>query len=163
MVERVAFDGTAYERRVRSGGCFICSLINGEPGSEHEELLYDDNAHVAFLSRYPTLRGCALVAPRRHLEDVVRDLTQDEYIAMQAVVHRVACAINEVVPTERTYVLSLGSMQGNAHIHWHIAPLPPGVPYQQQQYHALMAENGILQQTPIETAELGAAVRAAMR
>jgi histidine triad (HIT) family protein/ATP adenylyltransferase len=54
-------------------------------------------------------------------------------------------------------------MQGNAHIHWHIAPLPPGVPYQQQQYHALMAENGILQQTPAETAELGAAVRAAMR
>jgi hypothetical protein len=30
-------------------------------------------------------------------------------------------------------------------------------------YHALMAENGILQQTPAETAELGAAVRAAMR
>jgi histidine triad (HIT) family protein len=161
--ERVAFDGTAYERRVRSGGCFICSLINGEPGSEHEELLYDDNAHVAFLSRYPTLRGYALVAPRRHLEDIVRDLTQDEYIAMQAVAYRVACAINEVVPTERTYVLSLGSMYGNAHIHWHIAPLPPGVPYRQQQYHALMAENGILQQTPTETAGLGAAVRAAMR
>jgi hypothetical protein len=32
----------------------------------------------------------------------------------------------------------------NAHLHWHIAPLPPGVPYDQQQYYALMTENGIL-------------------
>jgi diadenosine tetraphosphate (Ap4A) HIT family hydrolase len=43
-------------------------------------------------------------------------------------VHTVALAINHVVPTERTYVLSMGSMQGNSHIHWHVAPLPPGVP-----------------------------------
>jgi hypothetical protein len=38
----------------------------------------------------------------------------------------------------------LGSQQGNAHVHWHVAPLPPGVPYERQQFHALMAENGVL-------------------
>jgi len=43
-----------------------------------------------------------------------------------------------VVPTERMYSLSLGSRQGNAHLHWHIAPAAPGVPYDQQQYHALI-------------------------
>jgi histidine triad (HIT) family protein/ATP adenylyltransferase len=75
----------------------------------------------------------------------------------------VARAINDVVATERTYVLSLGSMQGNAHVHWHIAPLLPGVPYQQQQFHALMAANGILQHSPVETARLGAAIRSALR
>lgn len=42
------------------------------------------------------------------------------------------------------YCLSLGSQQGNAHLHWHVAPLPPGVPYGRQQYYALMAENGVL-------------------
>ena len=36
---------------------------------------------------------------------------------------------SEAAPTERLYLLSLGSHQGNAHVHWHIAPLPPGVPY----------------------------------
>jgi hypothetical protein len=51
---------------------------------------------------------------------------------------------SEVVPTERTYSLSLGSKQGNAHLHWHVAPLPPGVPYERQQYHALVTENGVL-------------------
>ena len=162
MAERVPFDVTAYERRTRTGECFICGFLGGEPDLKHE-LLYDDGAHVASLNRYPTLRGYALVAPRRHVEDVVRDFTPDEYLALQAVVHRVARAVNDVVAIERTYVLSLGSMQGNAHVHWHTAPLPPGVPYQQQQFHALMAENGILQHSPVETARLGAAIRSALR
>jgi diadenosine tetraphosphate (Ap4A) HIT family hydrolase len=90
-------------------------------------------------------------------------LTSDEYLALQEVVYRIARAINEVVPTERTYVLSLGSMQGNSHVHWHIATLPPGVPYQQQQFHALMAENGVIPQSVTETAELGAAIRSALQ
>jgi diadenosine tetraphosphate (Ap4A) HIT family hydrolase len=163
MTERIPFDVAAYQRRVQAGGCFICGLLAGDPGTEHEELLYDDGAHVAFLSRYPTLRGYTLVVPRRHVEDVIRDFTRDEYLALQAVVHKIARAINEVVPTERTYVLSLGSMQGNSHVHWHIAPLPPGTPYPQQQYYALMAENGLVSQSPTETARLGAAIRAVIR
>lgn len=161
MSQRVPMDLSAYKDRVRSGGCFICGLLRGDPGAEHE-LLYDDGAHVAFLNRYPTLRGYALVAPRRHVADVVRDLTPGEYLALQAVVHTVALAINRVVPTERTYLLSLGSMWGNAHVHWHVAPLPPGIPYSRQQYHALMAENGVIPQTLDEIATLGATIRAAL-
>jgi diadenosine tetraphosphate (Ap4A) HIT family hydrolase len=161
MSERVPMDLSAYEKRVRFGDCFICGLLRGDPGAEHE-LLYDDGAHVAFLNRYPTLRGYALVVPRRHVTDVVRELSTAEYLALQAVVHTVALAINHVVPTERTYVMSLGSMQGNAHVHWHVAPLPPGVPYGEQQFHALMPENGIIPQSPDEVAELGAAIRAAL-
>jgi diadenosine tetraphosphate (Ap4A) HIT family hydrolase len=71
-------------------------------------------------------------------------MDEDEFLALQRVVRRVAAAVSEVVPTERTYSLSLGSKQGNAHLHWHVAPLPPGVPYERQQYHALMMENGVL-------------------
>lgn len=161
MSERVEFDLVEYETRVRSGGCFICAFLRGDPGSEHE-LLYDDGVHVAFLNRYPTLRGYALVVPRRHVTDVVRDLSSAEYLALQAVVHDVARAVGQVVTTERTYILSLGSMQGNSHVHWHVAPLPPGVPDDRQQYHALMVENGILPQTPDEVARLGAAIRTAL-
>jgi histidine triad (HIT) family protein/ATP adenylyltransferase len=161
MGDRVPMDLAAYERRSRSGRCFICAFLAGEQGYEHE-LLYDDGTHVAFLGRYPTLVAYTLVVPRRHVEDVVRDLTPEEYLALQAVVHRVARAVGEVTRPERTYLLSLGSMQGNAHVHWHVAPLPPGVPYEQQQYHALMAEHGILDQTPEEKAELAERIRAAL-
>lgn len=161
-MDRVAMDITDYERRVLTGPCFICALLNGEPGYEHEQLLLDDDEHAAFLSRYPTLLGYALVVPRRHVEDVVRDLRTDEYLRLQAAVHRVAKAITEVVRPERVYILSLGSMRGNAHIHWHIAPLPPGVPYQEQQFHALMAENGILSYSSVEMANLAAQIREAL-
>jgi HIT domain len=66
-------------------------------------MIYGDGVHVGFLSRYPTLRGYALVVPRRHVEDVVRDLTPDEYLALQSAVHTVARAIGQIVQPERTY------------------------------------------------------------
>ena len=157
----VRMDLAAYQRRTREGPCFICAFLNGEVGYEHERL-YDDGAHVAFLSKYPTLYGYTLVVPRRHIDDVVGGLTPDEYLNLQAAVHKVARAVSEVTRPERTYLLSLGSLQGNAHVHWHIAPLPAGVPYEQQQYHALMAENGVLECTPESTADLGARIRSAL-
>ena len=67
-----------------------------------------------------------------------------------------------MVPTERLYVLSLGSMQGNAHVHWHVAALPPGVPYAEQQYAALMAEHGWSRSDADTVAALAAAIRAAL-
>jgi hypothetical protein len=36
------------------------------------------------------------------------------------------------------------------------------IPYHEQQYHALMAENGMISQTPEEVAQLGAAIRGAL-
>ncbi|WP_412735884.1 hypothetical protein [Krasilnikovia sp. MM14-A1259] len=67
-----------------------------------------------------------------------------EFLRFQHVVHAVARAKTATVPTERMYSMSLGSRQGNAHLHWHLAPMPPGVPSHLQQFHAVMAENGIL-------------------
>jgi diadenosine tetraphosphate (Ap4A) HIT family hydrolase len=60
-------------------------------------------------------------------------------------VYRIGHAVSRAVPTERLYLLSLGSQQAVAHVHWHVAPLPPGRPYEHQQYASLMHENGYLQ------------------
>jgi ATP adenylyltransferase len=40
--------------------------------------------------------------------------------------------------------MSLGSQSGNRHVHWHVAPLPPGVPYQEQQFAAFSWDRGVL-------------------
>jgi hypothetical protein len=56
--------------------------------------------------------------------------------------------------------LSLGSNQGNAHIHWHVAPLPSGVPYEKQQFHALMSEHGVLSLEEEDLTNLAAQLRA---
>jgi hypothetical protein len=57
------------------------------------------------------------------------------------------------VPTERLYVLSLGSRDGNAHVHWHVAPLPPGVPYEDQQFRSLMVETAGYHDIPLAQRE----------
>jgi diadenosine tetraphosphate (Ap4A) HIT family hydrolase len=96
---------------------------------------------MAFLAMSPiTMVGYTLVVPLEHRVDVVRGFTPDEYLALQVRVHSIGRAVQEVTGAERLYVCSLGSHQGNAHVHWHLAPLPPGVPYEQQQFFALMAE-----------------------
>jgi diadenosine tetraphosphate (Ap4A) HIT family hydrolase len=140
-------DTAGYSRRVREGReegeCFICRIVSGTHSYSHQ-IVYEDAGTIVFLNRFPTLLGYCLVAPRRHAEDWVHDLDDAEFLALQHVVRRVAGAVAAVVPTERMYSLSLGSQQGNAHLHWHVAPLPPGVPYDQQQYYALMQGNGIL-------------------
>ncbi|WP_433194042.1 HIT family protein [Nocardia sp. CA-107356] len=156
--DRVPFDLVGYQRRVRSGPCFICDLVAGAPGSEHE-VVFDDDVHSAFLGRYPTMYGHVLVAPKAHVEHVVRDFDEAAYLRLQAVVYRIARAVEAVVPSERTYVLSLGSQQGNAHVHWHIQPLTPGTPYERQQFHALMAENGVIPWSAAEAAEFGGRLR----
>jgi len=80
----------------------------------------------------------------RHVEDWVHDLEEQEFLAYQRVVHKVAKALGASVLTERMYSLCLRSQQGNAHLHWHIAPLQPGVPCQQQQLQAFSPGRGIL-------------------
>ena len=145
--------------RERLGGrCFICEFLAGNPEFAHE-LVYEDEFSVAFLNKYPALYGYVLVAPREHREEVTGDFTPAEYLRLQEVVHRVGEAIRAVVPTERLYVVSLGSREGNAHVHWHLAPLPPGVPFEQQQLAALDT-NARLELSAEERAELAQELQA---
>jgi histidine triad (HIT) family protein/ATP adenylyltransferase len=154
-------DLEAYTARTRSGPCFVCSFLAGHPDYPHEKV-YEDQDHVAFLDRWPTVRGKVLVAPKAHIEHVVRDLDEVAYLRLMQVVREVALAVESVCGSERTYLYSLGSQQGNAHLHWHIAALPAGVPYEQQQFHALMTENGALSGPPHEAADMAARLRAAI-
>lgn len=158
--DRRPMDLGAYEARARSGPCFVCAFVSGDPEFAHETV-YEDEEHIAFLDRYPTLPGKVLVAPKRHIEHVVRDLSESAYLRLMGVVRGVALAVEDVLAPERTYLLSLGSQQGNAHLHWHIAGLPEEVPYGEQQFHALMTENGVLAMSPEESAELAARLREA--
>jgi diadenosine tetraphosphate (Ap4A) HIT family hydrolase len=134
-VDRRRVDFRAVRRAVGER-CFICELVAGNPEFAHDVVYEDENA-VAFLNKYPALFGYVLVAPKDHREQVTGDFTREEYVRLQEVVHRVGEAIRRAVPTERLYVLSLGSQQGNRHVHWHLAPLPPGVPFEEQQLAAL--------------------------
>jgi diadenosine tetraphosphate (Ap4A) HIT family hydrolase len=155
---KITLDADAYVRDVRAanaeGSCFICSIVAGE--RDDHLVVFRDDVCIALLSKWPTLFGYTLLAPIEHRTDVVDAFTEDEYSELQQRLHRVGSAVSKAVPTERLYLLSLGSHQGNSHVHWHIAPLPPGVPYDEQQFAALMHENGYLD---IPDADLDALAR----
>jgi histidine triad (HIT) family protein len=143
MHRKVAFDvGNLVERSV-SGPCFICEYVNRSPGYEHIEVARTPDA-VAFLNKYPTLYGYVLIAPIRHLEQVTGDFSEEAFVALQRFIFRISEAVRAELSPERIYILSLGSQSANAHVHWHIAPLPHGVPLAEQQFQALMHEHGVI-------------------
>ncbi|MFJ9448371.1 HIT family protein [Kitasatospora sp. NPDC101235] len=128
-MERRPMDLATYSEQAQHGPCFICHLVDGDPAYAHE-IVYEDEQYLAFLDKWPVLPGKLLVVPKQHLEHVVTDLTEDDYLAMMRTVRLVALAAEDVLGGERTYLFSLGSQAGNSHLHWHIARLPLGVPYE---------------------------------
>jgi diadenosine tetraphosphate (Ap4A) HIT family hydrolase len=158
MAEWQQLDLKAYLADIQSKPCFICGIVAGDDTSHH--LVYRDKVAIAFLSKYPTLYGYVIVAPLQHREQVTADFTLDEYVALQQVVYHIGEAVRQAVPTERLYILSLGSQQGNRHVHWHVAALPPGVPFEQQQLEALsIISKGYLQLSDEAMVELAAKIR----
>ena len=157
MSTRKSFDEDAYVERIQNGPCFICEMIAGRLQGNH--VIYQNDQFIAFLNKYPTLYGYALVAPIAHKEQVTGDFTLDEYLGLQRAVYQVAEAVRRTVEAERVYIISLGSQQGNRHVHWHIAPLPSGVPFKQQQLDALRIDNGFLEIPENDMTELAERIR----
>lgn len=162
MDARKPFDVQAYVSDIGTRPCFICELLKGNPEAFHEVVDRDDET-IIFLSKYPTLRGYCLVCPTEHVEDLAEGMSRHAYLRLQDKVHRLSRALKQVFGAERIYVLSLGSQRANRHLHFHVVPLPPGVPLEQQQYHALMAENGILEINADEMAAMATAISKAYR
>ena len=161
--ERYLLDLDAYHERARTGPCFVCGIVARDPDFSDHYILYEDDA-IAFFNRWPTQRGYTLVVPKEHREQATGDFTVNKYLALQRIVYGVAEAVHEKVGDERAYVLSLGSNGGNAHVHWHVVPLPPGTPYDEQQFAALMLETaGALDIPEDEKADLAARIGRRMR
>jgi diadenosine tetraphosphate (Ap4A) HIT family hydrolase len=162
VTERAAFDLEAYTLRSMRGPCFICRLVAGDPDYRHH-VVYEDDEAIAFLNKWPTLAGHTLVCPKAHREQVTGDFSEAEYLRLQALVRRVGEAVRRVTEAERLYILSLGSQQANSHVHWHVAPLPPGVPVEAQQFAALDAtRDGYLRLSDDEMADIARRIREAL-
>jgi diadenosine tetraphosphate (Ap4A) HIT family hydrolase len=149
-------DHDAYLALARKA-CFVCELLDGNPEYPHH-IAYRDETAVVFASRFPSVRGHLLVAPVRHLEHAVDDFPLDDYLALHRVIHVAGTALTRIIPTERLYVLSFGSQQANRHVHWHLAPLPPGLPYERQQAALFTPAAGHLRVPDHELAALAARV-----
>lgn len=145
---RVHFDLSNYLQDVEKG-CFICRLLEGDLSLPPHQVIWRGQEAIAFLNRLPTVVGQTLIAPIAHREQVTGDFTLHEYLALQRIVHATAEAIRHTLNPERIYILSLGSQQANAHVHWHIVPCPAETPLEEQQLSLLDAEEkGIIELGP---------------
>ncbi len=153
---RALLGGVAYMKRSRSR-CFICAVVERDPDYPHH-IMYEDDASVAFLVKAPQLWGTTLVAPKDHREHVTGDFDSESYVRLQRVVHAVGEGVRKTVPCERLYIMSLGSQQLNRHVHWHVAPLPPGVPVLLQQLRSFSIIAGHLYGPDEEFARLAQAI-----
>ena len=146
-------DMEALHGRFRTEPWFVCRLMAG-----HEDLpkyvVHEDDKAVAFLDGFPWAYGYPLAAPREHREQVTADYTREEYLILQAVFYSVTEAVREEVGAERMYVYTFGSNGGNAHVHWHVVPLPPGVPYEEQQGAWASWDKGVLEMPQQEMFDL---------
>jgi diadenosine tetraphosphate (Ap4A) HIT family hydrolase len=160
---RQKFDVAGYVAAMKVHPCFICGLVSGDPEFKHH-LVFEDDFAIAFLNKFPPLLGYVLVCPKAHLEQVTGDLDREDYLRLQALVYDVGQALRASLEVERVYILSLGSQDGNRHVHWHVAPLPPGVPFEDQQFAALDAERaGILAMEDAGMRALAAKIAAAIK
>ena len=73
----------------------------------------------------------------------------------------VAQAVAAVTGAIRMNSASLGSPERNAHIHIHVCPCPPGTPFDQQQFAAMMVKHdGYLQLSEDRLDDIAQAIRA---
>ena len=127
----------------QTGPCFVCQIVSKNPRFP-AHIIYEDEKTIAFLDKYPKQYGYALVAPKQHLEQVTGDFGLERYLELQRLIFHISEVIRKEVGAERMYIFTFGSNQGNAHVHWHIAPLPPGIPYEEQQGAAVSWKKGVL-------------------
>jgi diadenosine tetraphosphate (Ap4A) HIT family hydrolase len=150
--ERYHPDMEAMHHGFRTEPCFICTMVQGEVRFP-ENIIYEDEGALVFLDGYPRAYGYTLVAPKEHREQVTGDFTMEEYIDLQQLVYQVTEAVRQEVGAERMYLYTFGSNEGNSHVHWHVVPLPPGVPYEEQQGNWTRWSKGVLE---IPAEEMGA-------
>jgi diadenosine tetraphosphate (Ap4A) HIT family hydrolase len=158
MSGRISFDIDEYVKRSTQGGCFVCQLLGGNPDYEHV-VIFETKTAVVFLNKFPTMFGYIIVAPKEHLCEVTGSFSEEEYLELQSLIYRTSEAVRMHLRPERVYILSIGSIGANAHVHWHVAPLPPGVPLDKQQYYALMHENGVIKMTRDEAEDYAMHIR----
>lgn len=159
--ERYYPDMDVLHHGFRTRPCFVCRILAGN-NERPQHFVYEDDKAIAFLDAFPRAYGYALVAPKEHREQVTADFTVERYLGLQQLVYRVTEAVREEVGAERMYLFTFGSNQGNSHVHWHVVPLPPGVPYEEQQGAWTSWSRGVLKIPEEEMTSLAARIGARM-
>jgi len=105
----------------RNTVCVFCAIVEGRAPAE---VVYQDDATMAFMDINPATTGHVLVIPRRHIRDLL-EIDEDSAAAVMRSVVRVARAMREAVqPDGLNLVQASGraAFQSVFHFHMHVIP-----------------------------------------
>ncbi len=99
--------------------CTFCAIVAGEADAE---LVFADEATVAFLDARPLFPGHVLLVPREH-HVTIEDLPADQVERFFLNGRRLATAVREAMGAEGTFVaINNVVSQSVLHLHLHIVP-----------------------------------------
>jgi histidine triad (HIT) family protein len=104
--------------------CIFCKIIRNESAAN---IVYEDEAVIAFLSHRPVNEGHTLVVPKKHYRDIY-DMPEDEVAYLFKITKRIAGAVKvAMIPPGIRIVQNNGAAAGQVvfHLHVHIIPLKP--------------------------------------
>ncbi len=102
--------------------CVFCDIASGTLGSD---LVFEDEAHLAFLDIRPLFPGHTLVVPRVHHE-TLHDLPVDGVGAYFSLVQRIAGAVEAAMEAPGSFVAINNKVsQSVPHLHTHVVPRRP--------------------------------------
>jgi ATP adenylyltransferase len=103
-------------------------IFDRNPGKKHDRnnlILFRDELSVILLNRFPYANGHLLIAPSRHVGDIL-DLYPEESVALFSRVQQsVAILKNNLRPAGFNIGLNIGKIAGAGiaeHLHFHVVP-----------------------------------------
>lgn len=98
--------------------CVFCKIVQEEIPCYK---LYEDNLCLVFLDAFPSIKGQALVIPKKHLAPWLFDLDDDIYTRLMLVSKKIAKAVDKAIKPIKTGLLVEGFELD--HVHIKILPL----------------------------------------
>ena len=93
--------------------CLFCDIVDGSIPSYK---FYEDGQHLGILDLYPSVRGQALVLPKRHHGSYIFTMEPDEYLQLMLASRNVANLIDTKLGALRTCMVMEGMEVDHAHI-----------------------------------------------
>jgi len=94
--------------------CVFCTIaLKNDP---HHEIVWQDEAHVAFLTHRPEQPGHMLVIPRIHVDSAF-DLSPEAFSALMEASRRLAIALKKARGSNRVALAISGFHVPHAHVH----------------------------------------------
>lgn len=99
--------------------CIFCKIAKGEiPCCK----IYEDDFSIGFLDAFPSMKGQALIIPKKHLAPWLFNLEDEEYCRLMLAAKKVVKAVDKAIKPFKTGIIVEGIEL--EHIHIKVFPFP---------------------------------------